>query len=114
MPECKWNKNRGSQRDLLWGVGFRAELSRFFHREVSHLKYGFLIRLWSMGLAFSPLFCAAAAELALKRKLSFPVSRMWQRVCQPIEQSGRHLGVAKDEAHSLKLRLVVMMKLVRS
>jgi hypothetical protein len=31
------------------------------------------------GLAFSLLFCAAAAELALKWKLSFPASRIWER-----------------------------------
>ena len=36
------------------------------------------------------------AELALNRKLSFPVSRMWQRwVGEPIEQRGGHFGIAE-------------------
>jgi len=48
------------------------------------------------GLGFSSLFCAATAELALKRKLSFPVSRIWQRLDQALEQNGHHLGVAED------------------
>lgn len=33
---------------------------------------------------------------------------------EPIEQRRRHLGIAEEVAHSLKLRLVVMSTLVRS
>jgi len=66
------------------------------------------------GLALSPLFCAAAAELALKRKLSFPVSRMWQLWVRRSSRAVVILASPKTVAHSLKLRLVVMTTLVRS
>ena len=59
-------------------------------------------------------FLAAAAELALKRKLSFPVSRMWQRWVSRSSKAVVILASPKTVAHSLKLRLVVMMTLVRS
>jgi len=57
------------------------------------------------------LLCAASA-LALKRKLSLPVSRMSQ-----VSRSGSAvviLASPKTAAHSLKLRLVMMATLVRS
>ena len=50
----------------------------------------------------------AAADLALKRKLSLPVSKMWRRWAVVI------LASPKTVAHSLKLRLVVITTLVRS
>jgi hypothetical protein len=48
------------------------------------------------GSPFSPLFWAAAAELALKRKLAFPVSRNMTTMGQAFDESRRHLGVAED------------------
>ena len=56
-------------------------------------------------------FAATAAELALKRKLSFPVSRMWQRWVSRSSSAVVILASPKTVAHSLKLRLVVMMTL---
>ena len=50
----------------------------------------------------------AAADLALKRKLSLPVSKMWRRWAVVI------LASPKTVSHSLKLRLVVITTLVRS
>ena len=59
-------------------------------------------------------FRAAAAELAFKRKLSFPVSRMWQRWVRRSSKAVVVFASPKTEAHSLTLRLVVMTTLVRS
>ena len=56
-------------------VDFHAEVSRIFHREVSHLSVMFCGSFFGQGM-ISLFFFPAAAELALKRKLSFPVSRM--------------------------------------
>lgn len=86
-------------------VGFHAELTRFFHREVSHLLVWFSDQGLVKGLAFSPLFYAAAAELALKRKLSFPVSRIWQRWVRRSSKAVVILASPKTVAHSLKLKL---------
>lgn len=41
-------------------------------------------------------FRAVMAELALTRKLSFPVFRMWLAVGEVVEQGYGHLGIAKD------------------
>jgi len=54
-------------------------------------------------------FCAATAALALKRKLSFPVSKMWQRWVRRSRNAVAILVSPKTVAHSLKLRFVVMM-----
>ena len=59
-------------------------------------------------------FRAVAAELALKRKLSFPVSKMWQRWVRRSSKAVVILASPKTVAHSLKLRVVVMTTLVRS
>ncbi len=59
-------------------------------------------------------FRAATAELALKRKLSFPVSRMCQRWVRRLSNAVVRLAAPKTVAHSMKLRLVVMTTLVRS
>jgi hypothetical protein len=59
-------------------------------------------------------FLCVASELALKRKLSFPVSRMWQRWVRRSRSAVVILASPKTVAHSLKLRLVVMATLVRS
>jgi hypothetical protein len=55
-----------------------------------------------------------AAELALNRKLSFPVSRMWQWWVSRSSRAVVILASPNTSAHSLKLRLVVMTTLVRS
>jgi hypothetical protein len=55
-----------------------------------------------------------AAELALKRKLSLPVSRMWQWWVSRSSSAVVILASPNTPAHSLKLRLVVMMTLVCS
>ncbi len=61
------------------------------------------------------LSCLAwVAELVLKRKLSLPVSRMWQWWVSRSRSAVVILASPKIAAHSLKLRLVVMMTLVRS
>ena len=69
---------------------------------------------WVKTLLASFFFRAAASMLALKRKLSFPVSRMWQRWVRRSRSAVVILASPKTVAHSLKLRLVVMMTLVRS
>ena len=58
-------------------VDFRRELTRFFHRELTRVNLWFAGHTGVKFLAFSfrPL---VAAVLALKRKLSLPVSAMWQ------------------------------------
>ena len=53
-------------------------------------------------------------ELALKRKLSFPVSRMWQWWVRRSRSAVVILASPNTPAHSLKLRLVVMTTLVCS
>ena len=63
---------------------------------------------------FSLVGLAGFAELFLKRKLSFPVSRMWQRWVRRSSSAVVILGSPNTVAHSAKLRLVVMMTLVRS
>ncbi|QXX74328.1 hypothetical protein MHY1_01139 [Methylovirgula sp. HY1] len=65
-------------------------------------------------LFFSFFALAACAELFLNRKLSFPVSRMWQWWVRRSSNAVVILGSPKTLAHSLKLRLVVMITLVRS
>ena len=57
---------------------------------------------------------AAFAELFLKRKLSFPVSRMWQWWVRRSSIAVVILASPNTMAHSLKVRLVVMMTLVCS
>ena len=59
-------------------------------------------------------FRVAAAELALKRQLSLPVSRIWQRWVSRSRSAVVILVSPKTVAHSLKLRLVVRTTLVRS
>ena len=63
---------------------------------------------------FSFAGLAAFAELLLKRKLSFPVSRMWQRWVRRSSRAVVIFGSPNTVAHSPKLRLVVMMMLARS
>ena len=60
------------------------------------------------------VFRAAAAVLAFNLKLSFPVSRMWQRWVRRSSSAVVILASPKTVAHSLKLRFVVMTTLVRS
>lgn len=62
----------------------------------------------------APFFVLAAAVLALNLKLSFPVSRMWQRWVKRSSSAVVILASPKTVAHSAKLRLVVMTTLVRS
>lgn len=57
--------------------------------------------------AFSFVGLACFAELFLNRKLSFPVSRMWQRWVRQSSRAVVILASPKTVAHSLKLRLVV-------
>ena len=64
------------------------------------------------GFSFEGL--GGLAELALKRKLSFPVSRIWQWCVSRSSKAVVILASPKTVAHSEKLRLVVMMTLVRS
>ncbi len=52
--------------------------------------------------------------LSLKRKLSLPVLMMWQRWVRRSSKAVIILASPNTPAHSLKLRLVVMMTLVRS
>ena len=59
-------------------VDFRWELTRDFRREVTRLHVWFGYQVLVKGAAFSFFVTAVWAELFLKRKLSFPVSRMWQ------------------------------------
>ena len=60
------------------------------------------------------LFLAAAAELALNLKLSFPVSRRRSRWGRRSSSALVILALLKTVAYSLKLRLVVITTLVRS
>ena len=71
------------------------------------------VRATGQVVAFSFLALGAAA-LALNRKLSLPVSRMWQWWVSLSSRAVVILASPKTPAHSLKLRLVVMMTLVRS
>jgi len=70
--------------------------------------------LWVKTWSGSFIFLATAAELALKRKLSFPVSRMWQRCVRRLSSAVVILASPKTVAHSPKLRFVVITTLVRS
>ena len=54
-----------------------------------------------------------SAELFLNRKLSFPVSRMWQWWVSRSSSAVVILVSPKILPHSLKLRFVVMTTLVR-
>ena len=63
---------------------------------------------------FSFVGLAALDKLFLKRKLSFPVSRIWQRWVSRSSSAVVIFGSPNTVAHSPKLRLVVMMTLVRS
>ena len=74
--------------------------------------------VWGQALvkfrAFSFAGLAAFTELFLKRKLSFPVSRMWQRWVRRSSSAVVILASPNTAAHSPKLRLVVVMTLVLS
>ena len=92
LPTMPWNEcppSRGFDAHLPWNA---------------QVKGGFI----------SYFFVAAAAELALNRKLSLPVSRMWQRWVRRSSKAVVIFASPKTVAHSLKLRLVVMTTLVRS
>ena len=56
----------------------------------------------------------AAAELAMKRKRSMPVSRMWQRWVRRSSNVVVILASPNTAAHLLNLGLVVITMLVRS
>lgn len=58
-----------------YAVDFHPELTRVFHREVTHLYSCGWGHVWVKTWVPS-FFFRVAAVLALKRKLSFPVSRM--------------------------------------
>ncbi len=64
-----------------------------------------------MGFSFRVL---AVAALALKRKLSLPVSTMWQSWVSRSSKAVVILVSPKTPAHSLKLKLTVITTLVRS
>lgn len=66
------------------------------------------------GIAGFFLLRAATSVLAFRRKLSQPVSKMRQRCLSRPSRTVVILASAKDVGHSLKLRLLVMMTLVRS
>jgi hypothetical protein len=74
--------------------------------------------VWGQGVVkfrdFSFAGLAVFAELFLKRKLSFPVSRMWQRWVRRSSSAVVIFGSPNTVAHSPKLKLVVMMTLARS
>ena len=53
-------------------------MTRDFHREVTRLMVMFRMSYVGQGAGFSFLGLACWAELFLNRKLSLPVSRMWQ------------------------------------
>ena len=57
-------------------VDFHAELTRVFHRELTRVNLWFAVHAEVKFLPFS--FRPFEAALALKRKLSLPVSTMWQ------------------------------------
>lgn len=59
-------------------VDFRRELTRDFRREVTRLHVWFGSQALVKVGAFSFFVAGVWAELFLKRKLSFPVSRIWQ------------------------------------
>ena len=63
---------------------------------------------------FSLLGLAGLAELLLNRKLSLPVSTMWQRWVRRSSNAVVILASPKMLAHSPKLRFVVITTLVRS
>jgi hypothetical protein len=94
-------------------VDFHCELTWDFHREVTRVDM--VPRGAGMGqvVAFSFRDLGAAA-LALNRKLSLPVSRMWQWCVSRSSSAVVILASPNTSAHSLKLRLVVMTTLVRS
>jgi hypothetical protein len=58
-------------------VDFHADLTRVFRRELTRVDLWFAAYAGVKFLPFS-LRPFVAAELALKRKLSLPVSTMWQ------------------------------------
>ena len=96
-------------------VNFHAKLTRVVHRELTRLRVMVCGSGWGQGMCDLLLFFrTGAAELALKRKLSFPVSSMWQRWVSLSRSAVVILASPKTLAHSLKLRLVVMTTLVRS
>ena len=74
--------------------------------------------VWGQGVVkfrdFSLAGLAVFAELFLKRKLSFPVSRMWQRWVRRSSSAVVIFGSPNTVFHSPKLKLVVMMTLARS
>ena len=59
-------------------------------------------------------FFLTVAQLALNLKLSFPVSRMWQRWVKRWSRAVVILASPQTVAYALKLRFVVMITLVRS
>ena len=67
-----------------------------------------------MFVFFFFLAAVAAAELALKRKLLFPVSRTWQRWVSRSSSAVVILASPNTVAHSLKLKLVVMTTQLRA
>jgi hypothetical protein len=71
------------------------------------------LRVLGQEVGFSFLFLGAAA-LARKRKLSFPVSRMWQWWVSRSRRAVVILASPNTPPHSLNDRLVVMMTLVCS
>jgi hypothetical protein len=72
---------------------------------------GFLIPLSGLWIEFAPGWVAG---LFLKRKLSLPVSRMWWWRVSGASSAVIILASPNIAAHSLKLRLVVMITLVCS
>jgi len=60
-------------------VEYRRELTQDYHWELTRVGVGYVLpRAGKVKFWVYPFLDLGAAELALKRKLSLPVSRMWQ------------------------------------
>ena len=95
------------------GCRFPVIFDSAFPRELTRLDDGFGVRRWSSS-EISPMRVWRLSPSRLNRKLSFPVSRMWQRWARRSSSAVVILASPNTVAHSPKLRLVVMMTLVRS
>ncbi len=89
------------------------DVTRGFPSELPRLKIMLCALCWGQGMYGLHIFLAAA-QLALHLKLSFPVSRMWQRWVRRSSKAVVILASPTTLAHLLKLRLMVMTTLVRS
>jgi len=95
-------------------VNLHARLTRDLHRELTHQLVMFRGSGWGQGMCSLLLFPDCCGRAGLEAEAVVSGLQDVASMGEAVEKRCGHPGVAEDGGHSLKLRFVVMMTLVRS